>query len=84
MVGHNKKIAARYLFWLIHCVKIILQIPTGCCRFSPTCSEYAKEAVEKLPLLVAGIAIIKRFFRCHPFNDGGYDPLPEKHISAKG
>ena len=46
------------------------------CRFSPTCSQYAKEAVLKHgPLRGAGLAL-KRLCRCHPFHAGGYDPVP--------
>ncbi|MFO7890855.1 MAG: membrane protein insertion efficiency factor YidD [bacterium] len=45
------------------------------CRFYPTCSEYMIQAVEKYGL-IKGIYIgVKRVFRCHPFNPGGYDPV---------
>jgi putative membrane protein insertion efficiency factor/ribonuclease P protein component len=46
------------------------------CRFHPTCSEYAIEAVERHGALRGGWMAAKRVGRCHPFNPGGYDPVP--------
>jgi putative membrane protein insertion efficiency factor len=46
-----------------------------CCRFYPTCSSYALEAVTKYGALKGGFLAIKRILKCHPFNAGGYDPL---------
>ena len=49
------------------------------CRFFPTCSEYTHGAIEKHG---AGRGIylgVKRILKCHPFYDGGYDPVPEKN-----
>lgn len=46
------------------------------CRFSPTCSEYARQAVTRYGT-VRGIGYaIKRILRCHPWHPGGYDPVP--------
>lgn len=45
------------------------------CRFYPTCSEYAIEAINKYGALKGSIKAIKRILRCNPFNKGGYDPL---------
>ena len=46
------------------------------CRFHPTCSEYAIEALERHGALRGGWMAAKRVGRCHPFNPGGYDPVP--------
>ena len=48
----------------------------ACCRFMPTCSQYALEAVEKYGALKGGYLALRRILRCHPFHDGGYDPVP--------
>lgn len=45
------------------------------CRFEPTCSEYAKQAVEKHGTLRGTLMAIKRILRCQPFCDGGHDPV---------
>jgi putative membrane protein insertion efficiency factor len=46
------------------------------CRFTPTCSQYAKEAVLKHGLVRGAGLALKRLSRCHPFHEGGYDPVP--------
>ena len=47
------------------------------CRFTPTCSQYALEAVEKYGALKGGWLAFRRFLKCHPFHKGGwYDPVP--------
>lgn len=46
------------------------------CRFTPSCSVYGYQAIEKYGFLKGGWMAIKRIGRCHPFNPGGYDPVP--------
>ncbi len=50
------------------------------CRYVPTCSEYAMEAVERFGVLRGGWMAMKRVLRCHPFVRGGYDPV--KHADS--
>lgn len=46
------------------------------CRFAPSCTVYARQALESGPLLRAGALIAARILRCHPFHPGGWDPVP--------
>jgi putative membrane protein insertion efficiency factor len=48
----------------------------GRCRFTPTCSHYAIEALEKHGALAGSWLAARRIFRCHPWGSGGYDPVP--------
>ncbi len=47
------------------------------CRFHPSCSEYATEAVTQRGVWMGGWLTLKRLMRCHPGYPGGYDPVPE-------
>ncbi len=49
------------------------------CRFYPTCSTYTYQAIEKFGAIKGIYLGIKRILKCHPFNEGGYDPIPNKN-----
>jgi len=54
-----------------------------CCRFHPTCSSYAIEAIQKQGCLYGCYLTLKRILRCHPWAEGGYDPVPEPKIKCR-
>lgn len=57
---------------------LISPLTPATCRYQPTCSHYAKEALEKHGLFKGGLLAIKRVFSCHPWGGSGYDPVPDK------
>jgi putative membrane protein insertion efficiency factor len=48
------------------------------CRYLPTCSEYATEAIDRFGAFKGGLMAIRRIGRCHPWGGHGFDPVPEK------
>ena len=67
------------MIWLIRLYqKFISPLKPACCRFTPTCSQYAVEAFTKRGFFVGFGLTVWRVLRCNPFSKGGYDPVPEK------
>ena len=63
--------------WLIRVYKrYISPFFPPCCRFQPTCSQYAYEAIERYGFVKGMYLALKRILKCHPFHKGGYDPVP--------
>lgn len=56
----------------------------GHCRFIPSCSHYAIEALRKQGIVVGSLLTLKRLARCHPFGGRGYDPVPAPRKEADG
>ena len=56
--------------------KFISPLKPAACRFYPTCSAYAYEAVQKYGALKGTWLAVRRILKCHPFHPGGYDPVP--------
>ncbi len=57
--------------------RAVTPITPATCRFQPTCSEYARQAVERHGGARGGWLAARRLLRCHPFGGQGYDPVPE-------
>jgi putative membrane protein insertion efficiency factor len=57
--------------------------PTGGCRFTPTCSLYAMDAIREHGALAGGWMGLKRICRCHPWGRGGHDPAPGAEVRSK-
>jgi putative membrane protein insertion efficiency factor len=68
---------ARVLMWMIRAYQVVLSPFFGQqCRFYPTCSQYALEAINRHGAIVGGYYAIRRLMRCHPWHVGGHDPIP--------
>lgn len=67
----------RPFLWLLRGYKrFISPLFPPACRFYPTCSDYAYQAIDKHGLAKGGLLAIRRLLKCHPFHEGGYDPVP--------
>jgi hypothetical protein len=69
--------ALRAYRWTISPAQIFIFGPAGSCRFTPTCSQYAVEAVQARGALAGTLLAAKRICRCHPWGGCGHDPVPE-------
>ena len=63
--------------------KFIFPLSPPSCRFYPTCSHYGVEALQKHGAIKGSILTVKRISKCHPFHEGGYDPVPEEWKDRK-
>lgn len=68
---------ARVLIWIVKAYQLLLSPFFGQqCRFYPTCSHYAVEALQKHGAIRGSYYTLRRLLRCHPWCDGGHDPVP--------
>jgi len=76
----------RLLVWLLRAYQLLLSPMLGQnCRFYPTCSHYAIDAIRAHGAARGSLLALRRVCKCHPWNDGGFDPVPPvrtKHSSS--
>ena len=72
------------VLWLIRCYAFVLSPILGNnCRFHPSCSSYAAEAIDHYGVLKGGWLTLRRLLKCHPFHPGGCDPVPRKSVEEE-
>lgn len=71
-----KPLSAVMLALIVFYRSCISPLTPPACRYTPTCSQYAEEAIRKYGPFKGGWLALKRILRCHPFGGSGYDPVP--------
>lgn len=75
--GSCRRLAALPLIGLVRFYQLCISpLTPPACRFTPTCSQYALEALRKYGPLKGGWLTLRRLARCHPWGESGYDPVP--------
>ncbi|WP_141400617.1 membrane protein insertion efficiency factor YidD [Magnetospirillum sp. 15-1] len=76
-----RNLASLLMRGLIRLYQLLLSpVLPASCRFTPSCSAYAMQAIEEHGPVGGSWLGVKRICRCHPWNDGGYDPVPPANI----
>jgi uncharacterized protein len=83
LVIHTLVFAIRVYRWTVAPAQTFLFGPASGCRFTPTCSQYAMEAVHTHGAVAGGWLATKRVCRCHPWGEGGHDPVPRREIGVR-
>ncbi len=82
-MGKITEAISKTFITLIRAYKFFISPMLGnCCRFYPSCSSYAIEAINAFGYLRGCYLILKRVLRCQPWSKGGYDPIPETKLHA--
>jgi len=82
--GRNGSAVVRGVIFLIELYRHMIspmRLPT--CRFAPTCSQYAVDALSEYGLVRGGWLAVVRLLKCGPWHRGGWDPIPERHGGAQ-
>ena len=83
LVIHGLLLAIRVYRLTISPAQAFLFGPTGGCRFTPTCSQYAMDAIRERGALAGGWMGLKRICRCHPWGRCGHDPAPKVGVGSE-
>jgi uncharacterized protein len=75
--------AIRLYRWTVSPLLGFLFGPTGGCRFTPSCSQYALDAIRAQGVLAGSGLAVRRICRCHPWGDGGHDPAPAPEVGSQ-
>lgn len=80
-----RSLIKKLLIFLIRTYQLTIspRFSNGACRYVPTCSQYAIEAIEIHGVFKGTLLAIRRILRCNPLFKGGYDPVPPKKINNK-
>jgi uncharacterized protein len=80
LAQHTLVFAIRVYRWMVSPMLAALFGPGSGCRFTPSCSQYAMDAIRSHGALAGGWLTAKRICRCHPWGDCGHDPAPKKEF----
>ena len=75
--------AIRLYRWTVSPLLTFLFGPAGGCRFTPSCSQYAMDAIRSHGALAGSRLVARRICRCHPWGGGGHDPAPKKEFGVR-
>ena len=79
--GITVSLPARAMLRLVHGYQHVFAYRPSPCRYLPTCSNYALDAIERHGALKGGWLAVRRITRCHPWGSSGWDPVPERRAS---
>lgn len=83
MLKHLFYFPREFLRLLVRAYRLLLSPSLGsACRFEPTCSAYALESLERHGAMAGSYLTLRRLLRCHPWCDGGHDPVPLRLFSS--
>jgi len=82
LLQHSLVLAIRVYRWTLSPAQLYLFGSTAGCRFTPSCSAYAQEAITTQGAVTGGWLAVKRLGRCHPWGGCGHDPVPARPFKA--